>query len=409
MAVKGSVQLAFRLYPQGKLVGAALGPRLPLRFVHFALAAHAPGEGRQAAALFRCRIVSQQGQIGRYGFGDGAFALGFGPVKSDLVGLVAIVHHLETQTVGGLPGIDHDRRLRRGVQTHRPEVNAAFAEEQIIAVGFGPPPQKGDVGFVLVDHEAGLAGTALRIEAQAVALQNLRQDVLVRRRRIAPPDFADVGTVKLERVVLAFDRDGGGACIFGIAGVDFADKPAHDLLDAGTESGFHDDRFPGRQQAAVLNQPLALLVAPGFKLERRHCRLVPPGVHAHLQQNRIEIADFLSRATDPDNAFRGFANLRTKQIQHTHLFSRFRNQDDLPFHGFQEHVTPEQVVGIGIEDAPPQPTVVIVVSGQEIQTVPGLDHVLDNTCGRADGPRADTFEFRSALLRRRERKGLVVA
>ena len=175
-------------------------------------------------------------------------------------------------------------RLGLGVQPHGAEVDAALAKEQIVAVGLGPPAQKGDVGFVLVDHQVALAGPAVRIQAQAVVAQYAGQDVLVGGGGLAPPDFANVLAVQLQRVVLTFDGHGGGSCILGVIGVQFADKAAHDLLDGAAEGGLDDNRLPGHQQAAVLHQPLAMFVAAGFKVEGCHCRLIPTCIRRSLRR-----------------------------------------------------------------------------------------------------------------------------
>ena len=81
----------------------------------------------------------------------------------------------------------------------------------------------------------------------------------------------------------------------------------------------------------------------------------------------------------------------------------------MPFHVFQKHIGPEQIGRVGIDDAPPQAVVVVVVPGQQIQALPGLDHVLDDPGGRADGTRPDALENRFAVRCRIKQTGLGVA
>src|SRR5215213_4121820 len=72
-----------------------------------------------------------------------------------------------------------------------------------------------------------------------------------------------------------------------------------------------------------------------------------------------------------------------------------------------QHVAAVEDLGVGIHDAPPEPVVVVVVAGQAVETVAGLDGVLQDGRRRRDLARSYSRERHAAVLAHKRPRLLV--
>jgi hypothetical protein len=133
--------------------------------------------------------AGEHGLVGRHGHDLGRGTLFAGRnVGADRVGRVRDVRGGEVAAIRLAPGIDEDRRLRRGVEPFWPEPDHPVADGQLKAVGLGAFAQELDRRSFLRQRAARLAGRGHRIHRKVGVRNQLPQDLEVSHRRILAPD-----------------------------------------------------------------------------------------------------------------------------------------------------------------------------------------------------------------------------